>query len=214
MTGGRFLAFEGGEGAGKSTQAGMLAEALRAQGIEVLLTREPGGTPGAEAIRRLLLEPPGEGWGAAAEALLFAAARADHVARAIRPTLATGSWVISDRFVDSSRASHLDLFEQPGIRVQQSDNSLSCRFLAKIALFNSSSDPADFWSSHHGWVGRESPGALCYADSSSETVLKAVGGITGRAEKAPDLAGPAVVGFSGSEPARPVRRPQKVPLRA
>lgn len=104
MTQGRFIAFEGGEGAGKSTQARLLAEHLRALGIEVLLTREPGGTPGGEAIRRLLLEPPGEGWGPEAEALLFAAARADHVARAIRPALAAGRWVISDRYVDSSRA--------------------------------------------------------------------------------------------------------------
>ncbi|HEU4650009.1 MAG TPA: dTMP kinase [Croceibacterium sp.] len=104
MTRGRFIAFEGGEGAGKSTQARLLAEALRARGIEVLLTREPGGTPGAEAIRALLLDPPGEGWGPAAEALLFAAARADHVARAIRPALAAGRWVISDRYLDSSRA--------------------------------------------------------------------------------------------------------------
>ena len=104
MTRGRFIAFEGGEGAGKSTQSRLLAEALRVRGIAVLLTREPGGTPGAEAIRGLLLDPPGEGWGAQAEALLFAAARADHVARAIRPALEAGTWVISDRFVDSSRA--------------------------------------------------------------------------------------------------------------
>jgi dTMP kinase len=104
MTRGRFIAIEGGEGAGKSTQARLLADALRARGLEVLLTREPGGTPGAEAIRAMLLDPPGEGWGAQAEALLFAAARADHVARAIRPALEAGTWVISDRFVDSSRA--------------------------------------------------------------------------------------------------------------
>lgn len=104
MMRGRFIAFEGGEGAGKSTQARLLAAALRARGLEVLLTREPGGTPGAEAIRAMLLDPPGEGWGARAEALLFAAARADHVARAIRPALDAGTWVISDRFVDSSRA--------------------------------------------------------------------------------------------------------------
>jgi dTMP kinase len=101
---GRFVVFEGGEGAGKSTQAGLLAEALRARGIEVLLTREPGGTPGAEAIRALLLDPPGEGWPAAAEALLFAAARADHVEHAIGPALDAGSWVVCDRFLDSSRA--------------------------------------------------------------------------------------------------------------
>ncbi|WP_086607578.1 dTMP kinase [Erythrobacter donghaensis] len=101
---GRFIAFEGGEGAGKSTQARLLAEALRARGLSVVVTREPGGTPGAEAIRALLLSPPGEGWPPEAEALLFAAARADHVAHLIRPALARGKWVICDRFVDSSRA--------------------------------------------------------------------------------------------------------------
>jgi len=101
---GIFIAFEGGEGAGKSTQARLLAEALRARGREVVTTREPGGTPGAEVIRALLLAPPGEGWGAQAEALLFAAARADHVARLIRPALARGAVVVCDRFVDSSRA--------------------------------------------------------------------------------------------------------------
>lgn len=104
MAVGKFIAFEGGEGCGKSTQARMLADALRARGIAVELTREPGGTPGAEAIRALLLNPPGEGWGPQAEALLFAAARADHVARLIRPALAQGRWIISDRYVDSSRA--------------------------------------------------------------------------------------------------------------
>jgi dTMP kinase len=102
---GRFIAFEGGEGAGKSTQARLLAEALRARGLTVIITREPGGTAGAEAIRNLLLSPPGaEGWTPQAEALLFAAARADHVAHLIRPALARGEWVVCDRFVDSSRA--------------------------------------------------------------------------------------------------------------
>ena len=104
MTRGRFIAFEGGEGAGKSTQARLLADALRERGFDVVLTREPGGTPGAEAIRAVLLAPPGEGWRPEAEALLFAAARADHVARVIRPALEAGSWVVCDRFVDSSRA--------------------------------------------------------------------------------------------------------------
>lgn len=104
MRRGRFIAFEGGEGAGKSTQARLLAEALRGHGLDVLLTREPGGTPGAEAIRGLLLDPPGDGWDAEAEALLFAAARADHVARVIRPAIEAGRWVVSDRFLDSSRA--------------------------------------------------------------------------------------------------------------
>mgnify|MGYP006195793455 CR=1 FL=1 len=104
MARGRFIALEGGEGCGKSTQARLLVDALRHRGIAAELTREPGGTPGAEAIRRLLLDPPGEGWGPQAEALLFAAARADHVARLIRPAIEEGRWVVSDRFVDSSRA--------------------------------------------------------------------------------------------------------------
>lgn len=104
MSRGRFIALEGGEGTGKSTQARLLASALEARSIEVVLTREPGGTPGAEAIRQLLLDPPGEGWGARAEALLFAAARSDHVEKLIRPALERGAWVVCDRFVDSSRA--------------------------------------------------------------------------------------------------------------
>lgn len=104
MITGKFIAFEGGEGAGKSTQARLLAESLEDRGISCVVTREPGGTPGAEAIRQLLLGTEGEGWGARAEALLFAAARSDHVERLIRPALARGEWVICDRFVDSSRA--------------------------------------------------------------------------------------------------------------
>ncbi|WP_226700811.1 dTMP kinase [Qipengyuania gaetbuli] len=104
MTSGKFIVFEGGEGMGKSTQARLLVEKLESEGVTVRLTREPGGTPGAEAIRALLLDPPGEGWGPEAEALLFAAARADHVARLIRPALERGEWVICDRFLDSSRA--------------------------------------------------------------------------------------------------------------
>ena len=101
---GRFIALEGGEGAGKSTQARLLTDALRARGLDVVTTREPGGTAGAEAIRALLLETEGEGWGPRAEALLFAAARSDHVERLIRPALARGAWVVCDRFLDSSRA--------------------------------------------------------------------------------------------------------------
>jgi dTMP kinase len=101
---GRFITFEGGEGAGKSTQARLLADSLRARGLEVVVTREPGGTPGAEAIRALLLDTKGTDWNLPAEALLFAAARADHVAQLIRPALARGAWVICDRFIDSSRA--------------------------------------------------------------------------------------------------------------
>ncbi|MAO95712.1 MAG: dTMP kinase [Citromicrobium sp.] len=100
----RFIAFEGGEGVGKSTQAKRLVEALANRGIDALLTREPGGTTGAEMIRKLLLEPPGTGWRVQAEALLFAAARSDHVAKAIKPALMAGRWVVCDRFVLSSRA--------------------------------------------------------------------------------------------------------------
>jgi dTMP kinase len=101
---GRFISLEGGEGAGKSTQLKALAEALRARGLEVVETREPGGSPGAEAIRKLLLEGGDDRWTPEAEALLFAAARADHVARTIRPALERGAWVLSDRFLDSSLA--------------------------------------------------------------------------------------------------------------
>ena len=89
---------------GKSTQARRLADALRAGGREVVLTREPGGSEGAEAVRGLLLEGDPGRWGAGAEALLFAAARADHVEKTIRPALARGAWVVCDRFIDSSRA--------------------------------------------------------------------------------------------------------------
>jgi dTMP kinase len=101
---GRFIAFEGGEGAGKSTQSRLLAAELERRGLEVVITREPGGTEGAEAIRALVLDPNGPGWGSEAEALLFAAARADHVARLIRPALDRGAWVVCDRYLDSSRA--------------------------------------------------------------------------------------------------------------
>lgn len=104
MSRGRFIALEGGEGVGKSTQARLLTEALERLGRPAILTREPGGTPGAEAIRALLLDPPGDGWNARAEALLFAAARSDHVEKLIRPALEAGKWVICDRFIDSTRA--------------------------------------------------------------------------------------------------------------
>lgn len=100
---GRFISFEGGEGAGKSTQIALLSEALNARGIAHRVTREPGGTPGAEALRDLLLDHA-QDWDARSEALLFAAARADHVANHICPALAAGEWVLCDRFIDSSRA--------------------------------------------------------------------------------------------------------------
>ncbi len=104
ITLGKFISLEGGEGVGKSTQVQALAEALRQRGIDVLVTREPGGSEGAERIRELLLAGPEERWGARAESLLFAAARADHVEKTIVPALEGGRWVLSDRFVDSSLA--------------------------------------------------------------------------------------------------------------
>ena len=104
MSPGRFISLEGGEGAGKSTQATRLAAALEARGIETLVTREPGGSEGAEAIRGLLMQGEVTRWSPHAEALLFAAARADHVEKRINPAIARGAWVICDRFIDSSRA--------------------------------------------------------------------------------------------------------------
>ena len=104
MTSGLFVAFEGGDGAGKSTQARALAEALRAADLEVILTREPGGTPAAEAIRHVVLTPDFAGLDPRAEALLYAASRADHVARLIQPALDRGAVVITDRYIDSSIA--------------------------------------------------------------------------------------------------------------
>jgi dTMP kinase len=99
---GKFISFEGGEGAGKSTQARLLGESLRSHGRAAILTREPGGSPGAEQIRKLLVEGEPERWTPLSETLLFLAARADHVARVIEPALAAGEWVISDRFADST----------------------------------------------------------------------------------------------------------------
>src|SRR5947209_12262640 len=111
---GRFITFEGGEGTGKSSHAELLAQRLRALGIGVVLTREPGGSPGAEIIRHVLLSGAAEPLGPDAEAILFAAARDDHVRSTIEPALAQGRWVICDRFVDSTRIyqgalGHVDL---------------------------------------------------------------------------------------------------------
>lgn len=101
---GKFITFEGGEGAGKSTQIGRLADRLRAAEHAVVVTREPGGTPTAEAIRKVLLSGAGKRLGPDGEAVLFAAARADHVDRVIRPALQADTWVLCDRFSDSTRA--------------------------------------------------------------------------------------------------------------
>jgi dTMP kinase len=101
---GRFITFEGGEGTGKSTQTRRLAAKLEAMGREVVLTREPGGSPRAEALRELLLSGKIKSLGPFAEAVLFAAARSDHLRSTIRPALERGAWVICDRFADSTRA--------------------------------------------------------------------------------------------------------------
>src|SRR5271155_2414800 len=100
---GRFITLEGGEGAGKSTQAAALAQRLRTHGIDVVLTREPGGSPGAEIIREVVLSGAAKPLGPGAEAVLFAAARRDHVEHLIKPALAAGKWVVCDRFLDSTR---------------------------------------------------------------------------------------------------------------
>ncbi|WP_375203055.1 dTMP kinase [Hyphococcus sp.] len=101
---GFFISFEGGDGAGKSTQIELLAEALRQTGREVVITREPGGSPGGEAIRKLLLEGDANKWSPISEALLMYAARADHLERTIEPALKRGAVVITDRFADSTMA--------------------------------------------------------------------------------------------------------------
>jgi len=103
MAPGKFITFEGGEGSGKSTQARMLAERLRARAIETVLTREPGGSPFAERLRKILLDPATEPHSPLAETLLFYTARADHLDAVIRPALNLGGWVICDRFSDSTR---------------------------------------------------------------------------------------------------------------
>lgn len=100
---GRFITFEGGEGAGKSTQVNLLAQRLELQGVDVVVTREPGGSVGAEIIRHVILSGAAKPFGPGAEAILFAAARDDHLRETIRPALGRGAWVISDRFADSTR---------------------------------------------------------------------------------------------------------------
>ena len=104
MTRGRFITFEGGEGAGKSTQVRRLVARLREAGVAVIATREPGGSPGAEAIRNLVLTGSADRWSPATETLLMYGARRDHIERTILPALESGAWVVCDRFADSTRA--------------------------------------------------------------------------------------------------------------
>jgi dTMP kinase len=141
---GRFITFEGGEGAGKSTQAKLLAARLGDFGIRAVLTREPGGSPGAEIIRHVLLTGAAEPLGSDIEAMLFAAARADHVDALIEPTLSTGDWVISDRFMDSTRvyqgvASEVDArmvraLERVAVRSAVPDLTLILDLPAEVGL--------------------------------------------------------------------------------
>lgn len=125
MTRGRFITLEGGEGAGKTTLARALSQALAARGLEIVLTREPGGTPNAEALRSLLVEGDPGRWSPVSETLLMYAAREDHVRRLIAPALERGAWVICDRFSDSTRAyqgvaggvdaAHIDAIEDAAL---------------------------------------------------------------------------------------------------
>lgn len=104
MTLGRLITFEGGEGAGKSTQVRLLAASLSDQGLDVLQTREPGGCPAAEEVRRLLVEGPADRWLPLSEAMLHSVARLEHLTRLVRPALEAGRWVLCDRFTDSTMA--------------------------------------------------------------------------------------------------------------
>ena len=135
---GRFITFEGGEGTGKSTHSMLLADRLRSVGIGVVLTREPGGSPGAEVIRHVLLSGVAKPLGIEAEALLFAAARGDHVRSTIEPALVQGMWVICDRFIDSTRVyqgalGHLDpLFIRALERVTVGDLKPDLTFILDV----------------------------------------------------------------------------------
>lgn len=140
---GRFITVEGGEGAGKTTQITALKKRLNDLGIDVVVTREPGGSPGAEAIREVILSGKAKDLGVRGEALLFAAARADHVDTIIRPALAKGQWVISDRFADSTRVyqgegglddSYLDLLETVAVDGIRPDLTILIDIPAKIGL--------------------------------------------------------------------------------
>jgi dTMP kinase len=140
---GRFITLEGGEGAGKSSQAAALAQWLSGQGISVLVTREPGGSPRAEELRKLLLSGRFAAAGPDAEALAFALARADHLAVTVRPALETGTWVISDRFMDSTRAYQgaagvdptlLDLLEEIAVGADRPDLTLILDVPVKVGM--------------------------------------------------------------------------------
>ncbi len=139
---GRFVTFEGGEGSGKSTQIKLLAEHLRKADYDVLETREPGGSPNAEAIRQFLLSGMAEGKGPRAEAMLFTAARMDHVEQTIRPALESGTWVLCDRFMDSTRVYQgmdldtetVDLLEKIAVDKTRPDLTILLDLPARLGL--------------------------------------------------------------------------------
>lgn len=139
---GRFITFEGGEGSGKSTQVKLLADHLRNAGYDVLVTREPGGSPNAEAIRQFLLSGKAEGKGPRAEAMLFTAARMDHVEQTIRPALEAGTWVLCDRFMDSTRvyqgmdldSQTVDLLEKIAVDKTRPDLTILLDLPARLGL--------------------------------------------------------------------------------
>jgi dTMP kinase len=139
---GRFITFEGGEGSGKSTQVRLLADHLRNADYDVLVTREPGGSPNAEAIRQFLLSGKAEGKGPRAEAMLFTAARMDHVEQTIRPALEAGTWVLCDRFMDSTRvyqgmdldSQTVDLLEKIAVDKTRPDLTILLDLPARLGL--------------------------------------------------------------------------------
>ncbi|HEY3777307.1 MAG TPA: dTMP kinase [Rhizomicrobium sp.] len=130
----RFISFEGGEGAGKSTQAKRLAAALESHGLSVCLTREPGGSAGAEQIRALLVEGEPGRWDVSSETLLMFAARVDHLARTIRPALAAGRWVVCDRFTDSTYAYQGAGRGLDAKTIAALDNLATCGFMPDLTF--------------------------------------------------------------------------------
>ncbi|MEH6728508.1 MAG: dTMP kinase [Hyphomicrobiales bacterium] len=148
---GRFVTFEGGEGSGKSTQIKLLAEHLRKADYDVLETREPGGSPNAEAIRQFLLSGMAEGKGPRAEAMLFTAARMDHVEQTIRPALEAGTWVLCDRFMDSTRVYQgmdldtetVDLLEKIAVDKTRPDLTILLDLPARLGLERAQSRDPD-----------------------------------------------------------------------
>lgn len=134
MTHGHFISFEGGEGAGKSTQIRRLAERLQAAGHDVIVTREPGGSPGAEAIRELLVNGEADRWSPVTETLLMYAARRDHVERVIRPALARGAVVLCDRFADSTRAYQGAGGDAPATLIASLEDHVLCGTVPHLTL--------------------------------------------------------------------------------